>query len=58
MRPAFEVVNAQGQVAAEGLAGGDPVSTMPGDYIVRLKGRKAASQNTTVRAKETATVRF
>ncbi len=58
MRPAFEVVNAQGQVTAEGLAGGDPVSTMPGDYTVRLKGQKGPSQSATVRAKETTAVRF
>ncbi len=58
MRPAFEVVNAQGEVTAEGLAGGDPVSAMPGDYTVRLKGQKGPSQSAAVRAKETTTVRF
>jgi hypothetical protein len=58
MRPGFEVVNAQGQALAEGLAGGDAVSVMPGTYTVRLKGQKAAPQPVTVRAKENATVKF
>ena len=41
MRPGFEVVDAQGAVVGEGLAGGEPVRVMPGNYTVRLAGRKA-----------------
>lgn len=58
MRPGFEVADAQGQAVAEGLAGGDPVSVMPGTYSVRLKGQKVAAQPVTVRAKETSPVKF
>jgi hypothetical protein len=58
MRPGFEVVDAKGQVVAEGVVGADPVKAMPGSYSVRLKGQKAAAQPVTVKAKETATVRF
>ncbi|MGH8187535.1 MAG: vWA domain-containing protein, partial [Steroidobacteraceae bacterium] len=58
VRPAFEVVNANGQVVAEGLAGGEPVRVMPGNYTVRLTGRKGAGQPVSVRAKETVTARL
>jgi hypothetical protein len=58
MRPGFEVVTAQGQAVAEGLAGGDAVRVMPGTYSVRLKGQKAAPKPVTVRSKETSTVGF
>lgn len=58
MRPGFEVVDAKGQVVAEGIVGADPVKAMPGSYTVRLKGQKTAPQPVTVKAKETATVRF
>jgi hypothetical protein len=58
MRPSFEIVDAQGTVAGEGLAGGEPVRVMPGNYTVRLAGGKGAGQSVTVRAKETATVKF
>jgi hypothetical protein len=58
MRPGFEVVNAQGAVVAEGLAGGEPVRVMPGSYTVRLTGRKGATQSVSVHAKERAAVRF
>ena len=58
MRPSFEVVDAQGAVVGEGLAGGEPVRVMPGSYSVRLAGRKAAAQSVTVRAKEKSTVKF
>jgi hypothetical protein len=58
MRPGFEVLTAQGQAVAEGLAGGEPVRVMPGAYSVRLKGQKSAPKPVTVRAKETATVGF
>jgi hypothetical protein len=58
MRPTFEVVDAQGAVVADGLAGGDAVRVMPGNYTVRLAGRKSASQAVTVRAKEKASLKF
>jgi Ca-activated chloride channel homolog len=43
---------------AEGLAGGDAVSVMPGTYSVRLKGQKVAPQPVSVRPKEDSTVKF
>ena len=58
MRPSFEIVDAQGAVVGEGLAGGEPVRVMPGNYTVRLAGSKGAGQSVTVRAKEKANVRF
>jgi hypothetical protein len=58
MRPGFEVVDAQKQIVAEGIAGGDPVRIMPGTYNVRLKGQSTAAQPVTVKPKETATVKF
>jgi hypothetical protein len=58
MRPGFEVVNAQGAAVADGLAGGDAVSVMPGTYTVRLQGQKSSPQPVTVKAKENSTVKF
>ena len=58
MRPGFEVVDAQGVVVGDGVAGGDPVRVMPGKYTVRLSGRQEAGQSVTVRAKEKATLQF
>ena len=58
MRPGFEIVNAQGAVVSEGLAGGEPVRVVPGNYTVRLAGSKVAGQSITVRAKEKAAVKF
>ncbi|HKS55021.1 MAG TPA: vWA domain-containing protein [Steroidobacteraceae bacterium] len=58
MRPSFEIVNAQGAVVGEGLAGGDPVRVMPGAYTVRLAGGTGTSQSVTVKAKEKSTVKF
>jgi hypothetical protein len=55
LRPGFEVVNAQGQVLASGIVGGDPVSVPAGTHTVRIKGRKGAKP-VTVNPKETATV--
>jgi hypothetical protein len=57
MRPGFEVVDAQGAIVGEGLAGGEPVRVLPGNYTVRLAGRKTG-QSVTVKAKEKATVKF
>jgi hypothetical protein len=58
MRPSFEIVNAQGAVVGEGLAGGDPVRVMPGNYTVRLAGGSGTPQSVTVKAKEKSTVKF
>ena len=57
MRPGFEVVDAQGAIVGEGLAGGEPVRVLPGNYTVRLAGRKTG-QSVTVRAKEKTAVKF
>ncbi len=58
MRPGFEVVDAKSQVVAEGVAGGETVKVMPGNYTVRLKGQKSAPKPVTIKQKETATVAF
>lgn len=58
MRPSFEIVNAQGAIVGEGLAGGDPVRVIAGNYTVRLAGGKGAEQSVTVKPKEKATVKF
>lgn len=58
MRPAFELLDANGQVVAEGVVDAEPVKAMAGRYTVRLKGQKTAPQPVTVKAKETTTVRF
>ena len=57
MRPSFEVVDAQGVVVAEGLAGGEPVRVVPGTYTVRLVGHKTG-QSVTVRATERTAVKL
>jgi len=58
MRPGFEVVTAQGQVIASGVAGGDAVSVLPGSYTVRIKGQANRAQPVTVAPKTIATVKF
>ena len=57
MRPGFEIVDAQGAIVGEGLAGGEPVRVVPGNYTVRLAGRKTG-QAVTVRTKEKTAVKF
>ncbi len=57
MRPGFEIVDAQGAVVGEGLAGGEAVRVLPGSYTVRLAGRKTG-QSVTVKAKEKTAVKF
>ncbi|MEO8062063.1 MAG: VWA domain-containing protein [Pseudomonadota bacterium] len=57
LRPGFDVVNAQGQVLASGLAGGDAVKVPSGTYSVRIKG-KTATKSVVVKPKETANVAF
>ena len=56
MRPGFEVVNAQGQVIASGIVGGDAVAAAAGSYTVRIKGRANSAKPVSVKPKETATV--
>jgi hypothetical protein len=58
LRPGFEVVNAQGQVLASGIAGGEAVPVPAGNHTVRLKGRANASKPAVVKPKETANVSF
>jgi len=57
LRPGFEVVNAQGQVIASGIVGGEAVSAPAGNHTVRLKGGNAAAgKPVAVKPKETASV--
>jgi len=56
LRPGFEVVNAQGQVIASGLVGGEAVQAPAGNHTVRIKGRPNASKPAEVKPKETTTV--
>jgi hypothetical protein len=58
LRPGFEVLNAGGQVVADGVAGGEPVRAMPGSYTVRIKGQAARAQAVTVKSRETSNVKF
>jgi len=58
LRPGFEVVNAQGQVVASGIVGGDAVVAPAGDHTVRIKGRTDAGKSVTVKSRETASVSF
>jgi hypothetical protein len=56
MRPGFEVVDAQGQVIAGGIVGGDAVVAPAGSYTVRIKGRADSKKQVEVRPKETSSV--
>ena len=58
LRPGFEVLNAQGQVIASGLVGGDAVQVPSGNHTVRIKGRANVSKPAVVKPKETANVEF
>ena len=58
LRPGFEVLNAQGQVIASGLVGGDAVQVPAGNHTVRIKGRANVSKPAVVKPKETANVEF
>jgi hypothetical protein len=49
----FEIVDVQKKVVADGLVGGEPVSVLPGEYTVRVKGR---SVSVTVQPKKTSNV--
>ncbi|HUP25845.1 MAG TPA: hypothetical protein VNB06_23250, partial [Thermoanaerobaculia bacterium] len=57
-QPAVELVDGEGRVVAQGLAGGVPLQAMPGVYTVRLKGASGRAQPVTIRPKETVTVRL
>jgi hypothetical protein len=57
LRPGFDVLNAQGQVLASGLVGGDAVAVSAGNHTVRVKGR-TANKPVTVKPRETASVAF
>jgi len=58
LRPVFEVLNAQGQVIASGIVGGDAVSAPAGNHTVRLKDRTDAGKPVTVKPQETASLAF
>lgn len=58
VRPAFELTDAQKNVVAKGLVGGDPVRVLPGTYAVTLKGRQGPARSVTVRPRETSTVSY
>jgi hypothetical protein len=58
LQPSFELVNAQGIVVAEGLAGGEPVRVAPGSYSARVKGQEKRSQSIVVKARETTAVKW
>jgi hypothetical protein len=53
-----EVINAQGQVLASGIVGGDALTVPAGDHQVRIKGRANSAKPVTVKPKETATVAY
>jgi hypothetical protein len=56
LKPAVELVDAKGQVVAQGIAGEAPLQAMPGAYTLRLKGQPARAKPVTVTAKETTPV--
>jgi phage baseplate assembly protein gpV len=56
LRPGFEIINAQGQVLASGITGGEPVTVPAGNHQVRIKGRTTAAKPVVVRPRETAAV--
>lgn len=58
VRPAFELTDAQKNVVAKGLVGGDPVRVLPGTYAVTLKGHQESARSVTVRPRETSTVSY
>ncbi len=56
LRPAFEVVDAKGQVIAAGIANSEAVRVPAGNLAVRIKGSIAKPTPVVVKEKETATV--
>lgn len=57
MRAGFEVLDAQGQVVAEGIVDGEPVRLPPGAYQARVKGG-TKSAPAAVQAKQTLVLRL
>ena len=58
LQATFELVDAQGTIVAEGLAGGASVTVAPGSYSARIKGGTGRGQTIVVKAKETTAIRF
>lgn len=58
MRPGFELVNAQGQVVASGIVGGDAISVAAGNYTARIRGRADAGKPVVVTPKGLVNVAF
>ena len=58
LRPAFEVLNAQGQLLASGIVGGEPVAVPSGSHQVRIRNRANSAKPVAVKPQETATVAF
>ncbi|HET9931425.1 MAG TPA: VWA domain-containing protein [Polyangiaceae bacterium] len=58
VRPTFELIDAQKNVIAKGIVGGDPVRVLPGTYSLALKGRKEPPRSVTVRSRETSAVTY
>jgi hypothetical protein len=56
MRAGFEVVNAQGQVLASGVIGGDAVKVPSGNFTVRMQGSANSSKPVTITPQQTASV--
>ena len=52
------MLNAQGQVLAGGIVGGEAVKVPSGTHGVRIKGRPDATKPVAVKPKETASVSF
>jgi hypothetical protein len=57
LKPAFEVVDAEGRVIAEGVVGGEAVSVPAGNYTARLKGGEV-TQAVSVKAAAETQVKF
>jgi hypothetical protein len=58
LRPGFEVVNAQGQLLASGIVGGEPVTVPSGNHQVRIKNRANSAKAVVVKPQETSNVAF
>lgn len=53
LKPAYDVLDAQGQLVAGGLVGGAPIKLLPGNYTVQLRGQ--ANRNKSVQLEEEKT---
>ncbi len=56
LRPAFEVIDAKGQVLAEGLINEGAVRVPAGSFSIRLKGSSAKPATIVVKPKETSSI--